>query len=104
MENLDDTLVLDRTRQWTKIDTTVAVKRMLEEQGDAIRNFPDDDDLSGSVDRNCIDQIDREFEKDMHLDPELISSLKDHGICQTTKTKMMLASPFFVKLTDLISV
>ena len=94
-----ETHVLDRSRAWKKVDTEDAVKRMLEEQGDAIRNFPDEDDLCGEIDQECIDFIEREFQSDAHLDPGLVALLKAHGIRETEK--MMKASSFFTKLADI---
>jgi len=100
MERLQ-TLVFDKTRQWTKIDTDVAVHHMLEEHGHAIHNFPEDEDLAGLVDEKCVERIDTSFNTDMHLDPALMSALSAHGIRETDRVKLMQTNPLFVKLADM---
>jgi hypothetical protein len=56
-----------RDRQWRLHDTGEAIAEMLEEHGEAIRNFPDE--ISGNVDipQETIDEIDRAYDASEHL-------------------------------------
>ena len=55
-----------RDRQWRRHDTRDAIAEMLEEHGEAIRNFPDELD-GDEVPQEKVDAIDRAYDASEHL-------------------------------------
>jgi hypothetical protein len=76
------THVRHRDRVWRRHRTDDAVRQMLEEQGDAIRNFPDELCPTHSVPEDVVKTIDDAYESGDYLDdPQLFGALEQHGLC-----------------------
>ncbi len=72
--------VVGRDKQWTAMPADTAIRDMLCSQGDAIRNFPDDPGLEGTIPEAWVKTIDDrfgagEFERDDALHTHA------HGVC-----------------------
>ena len=69
--------VFGKNQQWNVVTTESAIKDMLDTQGDAIRNFPDDPGIDGTVPTHHVRAIDDAYNEGSFTDdPELVCALK----------------------------
>ena len=79
--NTDVAHVFERGDKWKAMHADAAIKEMLDNQGDAIRNFPDEPGLDGTIPPSRVHAIDTKYDDASFVqDPGLITAVKNMAI------------------------